>query len=290
MTVTLHVLNEGEPDGPLVAFAHGLEDNWQSWRPLAERLGPHPRLVALDLPWRAGNDYRWRHRSPAEWLRSGLAALPRTPDVLVAHSMGGNAALQLLCAGEPQAGRTVALICPLYRPPGRPVTWALFDRSRETFVQHIHDGLRARMGSRAARVDAGLLTAMTDLAIERVGPAGFLTVFEEYLATAHLALGAVDRPVAVFAGGADPTLSPLAAKVLVAGMPGGRLHLRDDYDHFCHVQHARGIADRVTELIRLADDDGNGGTSYEHDHDTGTYRGARRTGVRGREHPYLDRF
>ncbi|MEW2428687.1 alpha/beta fold hydrolase [Micromonospora sp. NPDC047644] len=252
MTVPLHVLNEGEPGAPLVAFAHGLEDTWQSWRPIAGWLGPRRRLVALDLPWRAGNDYRWRHRSPADWLRSGLAALPRTPDVLVAHSFGGNAALQLLCADEPLAGRAVALICPLYRPPGGPVTWALFDRSRETFVQHIHDGLRARMGSRATRIDAGLLAAMTDLAIERVGPAGFLTVFEQYLATADLSLDAVGRPVAVLAGGADPTLTPKAAQVLAAGMPGGLLHLRDDYDHFCHVRHAQQIADRVADLARLA--------------------------------------
>jgi pimeloyl-ACP methyl ester carboxylesterase len=250
VTVALHTLGEGDPEAPLIAFAHGLEDTWQSWRPLAARLGPGPRLVALDLPWRAGNDYRWRRRVPADWLRTGLAGLDRSPDVLVAHSFGGNAALQLLCGGEPLTGHAVALICPLYRPPGRPVTWELFDRSRETFVQHIHDGLRVRMGSRAARIDGELLAAMTELAIERVGPAGFLTVFEQYLATADLALDAVDRPVAVLAGGADPTLLPRSAAALAAGMPGARLHLRDDYDHFCHVRHADGIAAQVTDLVR----------------------------------------
>lgn len=242
-------LAPGTPGGPLVVLAHGLEDSWASWQPLAAELDPDWRLVALDLPWRAGNDYRWRHRQPGQWLGDALDLVGAVPDALVAHSFGANATLELLCAHDQRVGRTVALVCPLYRLPRHPVTWRMFDRSMATFVEHIREGLLARLGGRADGMDRSVLETMMDLAQDRVGPSGFLTVFQQFTASADLPLGTVELPTLVLAGGADPTLSREAAVALADAMPGATVQIRDDYDHFCHVRHARGVAAQVSDLV-----------------------------------------
>ncbi|HEU4425173.1 MAG TPA: alpha/beta hydrolase [Pilimelia sp.] len=250
--VSAHTLASGRPDAPFVVFAHGLEDAWTSWLPLAAELDPGWRLVALDLPWRPGNDYRWRRRPAGQWLGAGLDLLDAVPDAVVAHSFGANAALELRCALDPRCGRAAMLICPFYRLPGRPVTWSMFDRSRRTFVDQVREGVRARMGGRAAELEPEIVDAMMNMALERVGPAGFLTVFEQFAASADLPLGNVEPPTLVLAGGADPTLSRKAAAALAGAMPGAELRINDDYDHFCHVRRARDVAAQVADLVATA--------------------------------------
>lgn len=248
----VHDLSEGRPGGLRVAFAHGLEDVWASWKPVARRLDPAWRLVALDLPWRAGNDYRWRRQdSPAGWLRAGLDAVGGPVDVVVAHSFGANALLDLCCAGARPAA-AVVLVCPLYRPPAVPVTWRLLDRSRRNFEAHIHDGVRARLGGRAAALDPDVLTAMMAKALDRVGPAGLLAVFEQFVASADLPLTRVTPPALVLAGGADPTLSAAAAGALAGGIPGAVLRLNDHFDHFCHIRDPDAVAAQLSEFLRVA--------------------------------------
>lgn len=247
--VAAHVLGDGEPGGPLAVFAHGIEDAWTSWLPLAAELGPRWRLVALDLPWRSGNDYRWRYRSPARWLADAIDLVQGTPDVVVAHSFGAGAALELLCAAEPSRTRAAVLICPLFRLPDHPVSWRIFDRSRAKFDQNIRDSVRARLGERAATLGPGVLQAMADLALERVGPTGFITVFEQFAASGELPLGDLSLPTLVIAGGADATLSPEVATVLADALPRGRLLTDDEYGHFCHVLHANGVAAAIANFV-----------------------------------------
>jgi pimeloyl-ACP methyl ester carboxylesterase len=251
-TVQARELAAGRPDGPLAVLAHGLEDTWAIWRRLAGHLDPSWRVVALDLPWRAGNDYRWRRRPPGEWVAAGLDLLDAPPDLLVAHSFGANATLDLLCAPPARPVRAVALLCPLYRPPEQPVSWRAFERSRATFVQHIRDGVRARMGARAYALDPAVLEGIQVRAVERVGPTGFLTVFDEFTASADRRLESVTVPTLVFVGGADPTLSRRAAAGMVRRMPGARLWVNQQYDHFCHVKFTREIAAQVTDLLGAA--------------------------------------
>ncbi|MER5454695.1 alpha/beta hydrolase [Micromonospora sp. NPDC002389] len=246
---TRHELTPGAPGGDLVVLAHGLEDSWESWRPLARAFDPRWHVVALDLPWRAGNDYRWRRQgSPAQWLAAGLAGLPRPADTIVAHSFGANATLELLAGGQPAARATV-LICPLYCPPEQPITWQVFDRARRTFDRHVRDGLRLRVGARLRKLDAALLDAMFAKAIDRIGPAGFLTVFDQFVSSGGLALTTVDIPTLILAGGADPTLSPAAAATLGRDMPRATLLVHEHYDHFCHVRHADEVADQAARFV-----------------------------------------
>lgn len=242
-------LAAGEPGAPTVVFAHGLEDSWASWRGLAAALDPRWRSVALDLPWRAGNDYGWRGRRPAEWLGDALDALGRPPDLLVAHSFGANAALDLLCARDPRAGTATALLCPFYRRPAQSVTWSVFDRSRASYAANIGAGVRARLGRRAAGLDGDVLATMVDLAVERTGPSGFLAVFEQFVGSGSLPLHRIDRPTLVVVGGADPVLSRRAAAELTAAIPGVRAHIEPSYDHYCHIRRAPGLAERIAAFV-----------------------------------------
>src|SRR5688500_10461846 len=80
------------PAGPAVVLAHGLEDSWETWRPLAAELAASGlRLLALDLPWRAGNDYAWRReRTAGGWVASAAALAGVDVAAWIGHSFGSN--------------------------------------------------------------------------------------------------------------------------------------------------------------------------------------------------------
>ncbi|RZQ61091.1 alpha/beta fold hydrolase [Amycolatopsis suaedae] len=246
--VRLRTLARGRPGAPLVVFAHGVEGHWASWESVAARLDPGWRLLALQLPWQAGNDYRWRERRPWQWLADGLDLVGELPDQLVAHSFGANAALELLCTGDPRPGRAVMLVCPFYRLPRHQVSWRMFERSRETFVRHLADGVRARLGRRLERLEPDVVDAMVRLVLDRAGPLGFSAVFDTYVASAELELDRVGVPTSVQVGGADPTLPLASAQALAGAIPGARLRVHAERDHFFHVRHAHDIAAEVTGL------------------------------------------
>lgn len=249
LTVRVHTLSAGAPDAPLVALVHGLEGCWKFWKPLAAHLNPDWRLVAFELPWKSGNDYAWRHRPAWTWLGDGLDRLGATPDALVAHSFGATTALELMCRLDPRIGRGAVLVCPLWRSPDIQLTWRLYDRSRESFLRNIGDGVRAKLGPRARTIEPDVLEGMVRVAADRAGPLGFGTMFDRYAASADLRLCDVALPVKVLAGGADPTLSPKAAARLAGAIPGATLRVYEGCDHFFYVRNARDVAVEVTDMV-----------------------------------------
>jgi pimeloyl-ACP methyl ester carboxylesterase len=250
--VAVHELAPGRTGGPLVVLAHGMEDSWRGWLPLAGRLPAHWRVVALDLPWRAGNDYAWRRRSSSgQYLAEALDLVDAVPDALVAHSYGANATLELAAGrGYPLPPEAV-LLCPLYRPPETPVSWQVFDRSRRNFDRHIRDGVRVRLGGRAARMEPDVLESMMIKTLARVGPAGFLTAFDAFVASADLPLRQLPLSALILAGGADPTLSMRAAGALGEAMA-ATVVVEPDYDHFCHVRRPAAVAGRIVDFLASA--------------------------------------
>jgi pimeloyl-ACP methyl ester carboxylesterase len=241
-------LTPGEPGGLLAVLAHGLEDSWGSWQPLAREFDPSWRIVALDLPWRPGNDYRWRRRPSSAWLGESLELVDRRPDLVIAHSYGANALLELLSAGDPRAGHAAALICPLYRPPDVEATWKIFDLSRCAFEKHIQDSLMARLAGRVERIGSDVVETMIAKAIDRVGPSGFLAVFDQFVSSASVPVDQITASVLVLAGGADPTLSPRAAASLAKRIPHASLLIDDEYDHFCYARRPAEVAERIARF------------------------------------------
>ncbi|HKT00938.1 MAG TPA: alpha/beta fold hydrolase [Rugosimonospora sp.] len=249
----LHRLREGDGRGPVVVLVHGMEDSWQSWRTLAAHLDPAWRTYALDMPWRTGNSYRWRaDGSTGRWLSRALATVDGPIDLLIGHSMGANAVLELLAGEHPESVRAAAVLAPFYCARSTPVTWALFDQARKFFDRIIAEGMRIRLGPRAHTLDPQLVEAMLDKMVDRIGPRGFMAWFDHFTASAGLPLHAVAVPTLVLANADDPCLSDGRAVALAAEMPAATLWLDEAYDHFCHLGQAALAAAQLLRFARTA--------------------------------------
>jgi pimeloyl-ACP methyl ester carboxylesterase len=227
-----------------------MEDTWRSWEPFAARLHPTWQLYALNAPWRSGNPYDWRTGSTAgQWLARALREVAGSVDVLIGHSMGANAVLELLAATDRPALGVAALLAPFYCGRTTPVGWKLFDEARQHFGRLIADGMRLRLGPRMAAIEPDVREVMLAKMIDRIGPLGFIAWFDHFTASARLPLETVTVPTVVLASSEDPCLSGGRAEALAADMPGATLRLDDTYDHFCHVQQAAAVA---AQTVRFA--------------------------------------
>lgn len=106
-------LEAGPADAPIIVLLHGFTGSKENWLPLMGELAKTHRVIAPDLPgWgesarEAGADYGVLAQSDrvAAWLRT----LPRTPRLLVGHSMGGHIAA-LVAARHPERVQRLALL------------------------------------------------------------------------------------------------------------------------------------------------------------------------------------
>jgi pimeloyl-ACP methyl ester carboxylesterase len=243
----VHPLRPGRAGGPRVLLVHGMEDGWRSWLPVAATLPDDWTVAAVDLPWRTDNDYRWSRAGKAgDWLRSTLDT-QEPLDLLVGHSFGASAVLDVLAtgAGVPRA----ALVAPFYRPPALEPNWALFERSRKHFEQVIGEGLLVRLGHRAASTPPDVLETMIGKLVDRIGPLGFMTLFAEFVAGGELPLHTVRTPTLVLAGTSDPGLGSGRADQLAAELATAVVVLEERYDHFCHVRQAPEVAAHLVRFM-----------------------------------------
>lgn len=240
----------GPGRGPAVVTAHGIEDSWRTWRPLAEQLTGHA-VYSLQLPWCGGNDYRWRDRdTPGAWLASALELVPEPPTVLLGHSFGANAVLQYLSTADPPPDlAAVGLVTPFYRPAGFPLTPDLRARSLAAFRKALIDGLRLTQGARVAKLDPEINLMMAATLLERAVPAGFPVFFTEFLHSGRLDLGRVGVPTLVVGGTRDEGLTPVRAAALAEAMPAATVRLHQEYGHFCHVARAEDVAAEITGFL-----------------------------------------
>lgn len=106
-------LEAGPPEAPLVVLLHGFTGTKENWLPLMAELSATHRVIAPDLPgWgesqrETGADYGVLAQS--ERIAAWLATLPRTPDLLAGHSMGGHIT-GLVAARHPEHVRRIALL------------------------------------------------------------------------------------------------------------------------------------------------------------------------------------
>ncbi|MFJ6194937.1 alpha/beta fold hydrolase [Micromonospora sp. NPDC092111] len=245
-------VHRGPGDGPALVLAHGLEDSWHTWQPFVDALrGDLPFTpYALDLPWRAGAQYDWVHRTgPAALLRHALALLPEPPALLVGHSFGANAVLELLAEPDRPAPAGVVLLAPSFRPPDDPVTWRLFDRELARFRAVIGEGLRLRLGDRRRILDPDLVDTMVDKALDRVGPLGFVALLRQFITTADLGLDTVTVPTLVVTGALDPALAGARSEALRRAMPVASVHTRSDGGHFCHLEQPAAVTAEIRRFL-----------------------------------------
>jgi pimeloyl-ACP methyl ester carboxylesterase len=232
-------------DGPVLLATHGIEDGWRSWDPVASRLADRYRVIALDLPWRSGNDYRWHaEATPGTWLSRALELVDEPDHRLLSHSFGATATLELLATGHQPAA--AALVAPFYRP-AHMCADSVREQSRAALRTTIRTGLRVSLGGR--RVEPDVLAIMERGLEDHLMPTVFPVFFDYFAGSADLALSGVDVPVLVTAGTADPSLTPDRAAALGAALPMATVHTHEHYTHFCHLEQAADVAAEVADFL-----------------------------------------
>ena len=240
----------GNPDRPSMVLIHGLEDDWRTWTAFAERMAGQYRLFALDLPWRTGGDHRWRRNATAaEWVDAALSLLPEAPSVITAHSLGADLVLQWLSAGARPGIDALVLVSPFYLPPSGVVSWRTFERGVADFRSMMTEGMRVKLGRRAASMDPEVFDLMTLKVLDRIGPRGFFAGFEEYLSTTELTLDHVETPTLLIANARDPWLNESSVEALGAAMPTLETAIRGHLTHFCHVAQAAETAELTAAFL-----------------------------------------
>jgi pimeloyl-ACP methyl ester carboxylesterase len=239
-------------DGPVVVLVHGMEDHWHTWEPIAERLAARYRVFCLDMPWRTANDYGWHaHRKPGEWLAQALAMIPGDVNAIVAHSFGGNATMELLAtrADSPGALQCTVLVAPFYRPLSEPDGQWLRDHCEMALSYTVHDGLRVKLGARAAKLDPELLQIMGNGLWRKLMDVAFPYFYQTYVRSGELALTNTAVPTLVLAGTKDLGLFPERAAALAVDMPSSTVRTYPHYGHFCHVEQVDEVAAQVVEFL-----------------------------------------
>lgn len=238
--------HELSASGPVTVLVHGLEDSWRSWVPLADLLAPRHRLIALDLPWRAGNDYAWHAGgTPGQWLDRALSAVPHPISSVVSHSFGAMATLELLSTRR--TFDRAALLAPLYRPAGAPLDERLRSESRRALESAVRTGLRLKLGGRKIAPD--VLATMQRKLVEHVMPRSFPPFFDSLVSTGDLPLSQVDTPTLVLSGTTDISLPPAAARALAEAMPAAQVRQHPGHTHFCHLEQTAAVAAELDEFL-----------------------------------------
>ena len=246
----VRALHASSATGPVVVFLHGMEDTWRTWCPLVDRLDSGWRFYVLDPPWRAGAGYRWRRRStPGRWLATTLRTLPAPVDVLVGHSLGANAVLESLARSRVLAPAGALLLAPFYCPPELDITWRVFERAQRDFEQIIREALECRLGPRLATLEPSLVDSMVAKMVERIGPVGFTTIFDQFVASADLTFGPARVPTLVVAGDRDPALDAHRAAALRSRLPWASVVMEPGFDHFCQVRQVDAVARHLTGFV-----------------------------------------
>ncbi|MCX4763935.1 alpha/beta hydrolase [Streptomyces sp. NBC_01275] len=249
-TIGFHSLSGA---GPLVVAVHGAEGSWREWEPLVERLGDRYRFVALDLPWRAGNDYGWGSGGSAgDWLHRAMARFDEPVFAMLGHSLGANALLEYLCMPDRVDLAATMLLAPFYRPREDRVDDALRQEFSTSFRYAVADGIRTAMGARYARLDRSLFESIVDTALGRIGESGIATLFQQFVKTGTLPLSGVLPPSRVLSGEPDPALNERRGGLLGRAMPAATVTRHAEYRHCFHLTHADELAADVQAFLAQA--------------------------------------
>lgn len=94
---TVHLRDQGNPDGPVLVLLHGFAASLHSWEPWVAVLADEYRLISIDLPGHGitgstpAADYS--RQSMSDFLHSVVNWRNLDRFILVGHSMGGGVAL-----------------------------------------------------------------------------------------------------------------------------------------------------------------------------------------------------
>ncbi|WP_326566314.1 alpha/beta hydrolase [Amycolatopsis rhabdoformis] len=222
MTDYLHVVHDGPPDAPPLLLIHGSGATSGSWSEMVPALAERHHVVRIDLPGCGRSTPPSSYAVPNQAARVAalLDELGLTSVVVVGHSSGGYVAASL-AEQRPDLVGSIALISTgprldalshqplllrvLLAPPFGPLLW------RRRSDDLIRRGIRATM-ARPADIPDDLVTEL-----RRTSYHAFREVLRHgsaYLGERPMPerLAALDVPVLVVFGAADPRWDPASAQ------------------------------------------------------------------------------
>jgi pimeloyl-ACP methyl ester carboxylesterase len=235
------------PPRPAAVLIHGLEEGWEIWEPLAERLAQRLRVFCLDLPWSGRSRYDWADDTRVRsWIARGLALVPGPVSVVVAHSFGASALLEHFDARGPGSIEAAVLMSPFYR--GRQeFSWALFEHYMGNFPRFLEAGIQARRPAVRESSEPDAVLARKVFAL--IGPRGCLQFLNLFARTPRLELAGLDIPFLLLGGGEDFYSLPADCEALRRALPRAEARLLPGCGHFAMIEQPEVLSSLMVEFL-----------------------------------------
>jgi pimeloyl-ACP methyl ester carboxylesterase len=260
------IVRAGPQGGTPVVFLHGTPTSAYAWRDVMRAMHEERECIAFDWPGFGQSakprDGDYTHRARADHLKATLDALRVERAHLVAHDVGGPAAL-LFAAENPGRVERLALLNTTvfrrdYRPP-LPLLTQLLPVLRELakpFLNRAAFDLFFKQGlARPDRVPRAVLDHHWKLATRDGGKATVLETwaqFPEGMATLEVLrskLPSLEIPALVLFGAEDPWLPPPNAERMAKALPQATLQLLPGAGHFVMEDAPEVVAERLLSFF-----------------------------------------
>lgn len=250
----LHAVQAGEGNPPLVLL-HGLFGSARNFGAVQREFAQHRRTIALDLRNHGASphDADMRYASMAADVLQTLADLSALPAVVLGHSMGGKAAMQMALLQPDTVKRLiVADIAPVANPPHlRPVAEAMMT-------------LPSSPGMTRAQADAALASAVPDAAMRafllqnlqlgaapawRIGLAEIIVAFADIEAWAAPPNAQYTGATLFIAGATSNYIRPDHRPIIRALFPNARFVTLKNAGHWLHADNPAGFVAVVEAFL-----------------------------------------
>lgn len=259
-----HVHGTGR--GPRLLLLHGTGSAGDSWRRLADALGPPFEILAPDLPGHGHSGPMAPGRSGLDAYAAAVAALVTDigawPDIIVGHSAGAAiaarialesgasrvAVLSINGALRPLHGLTAATYMPLAKLLGLNPVVSGFVAS---LVRADTRAVARLLASTGSQIDAGMLSRYEALMRSPGHIAGTLRMLADWdLRGLQPQLHRLGTRLTLVAGGADRTIAPGDADWVHARVPGSTRIGLPALGHLAHEEAPEAIARIVVAVAR----------------------------------------
>ncbi|MFI6433720.1 alpha/beta fold hydrolase [Rhodococcus oryzae] len=227
---------------------HGVAGSPAVWDGFVSRASDQLELWDVELPWAGAGDRQWALRDIPDTIDSVLRSLPERAggqapvDLIIAHSFGASALLELLAVSpRPHADRVV-LVAPLTCP--EPFDWSEISRRVEEFPLLLEEGI----GRRARRLSPPMRRELAERLRDLIGPLPWLRTYEYGLRSALLDTTRLTMPILVLTGSADRVTAAVDVERLAGRLPDARLELLVGSGHFPMIDREREFTDAVNEF------------------------------------------
>ena len=250
----LNAIEAGLGDPPLVLL-HGLFGSARNFGTVQRAFARHRRTIALDLRNHGASPHAadMRYATVAADVRHTLQELNALPAVLLGHSMGGKAAMQLALAEPDSVARLiVADITPVPNPPHLRAT------------AQAMAALPLAAGMTRAEADAALADAVPDAGMRafllqnlrtgaspawRIGLSEIIAAFADIEAWDAPADPRYAGPTLFIAGATSDYIRPEHRPLIRAWFPRARFATLKNAGHWLHADNPAGFIDLVEAFL-----------------------------------------